>query len=190
MLTANIFLAKFYNIFMFISDDPAHEKKDSLLSVEPGLMIWTILIFILLLVILKKYAWKPLLQSLKDRELSIRDSVEKAEMLKQESEKILEQNRKLMAKADEDARKVIAESREMAEKLRNEIVSKTHEDTTRMLHQAKTEIEREKIAALNELKEEIANLAVQAAGKIIDENLDPEKQKKIIGNFINQIPKN
>jgi len=190
MFTANIYLAKFNFILMFISDPQTHEKKDTLLSIEPGLMIWTILIFILLLVILKKYAWKPMLQSLKDRELGIKDSIEKAELIKQESEKILAQNKELLAKADEEARKVIAEGKEMAEKLRNEIVSKTHEDTTRMLHHAKTEIEREKIAALNELKDEIANLAVKAAGKIIDENLDPEKQKKIINSFINQIPKN
>jgi F-type H+-transporting ATPase subunit b len=59
-----------------------------------------------------------------------------------------------------------------------------------MVQQAKDEIERGKVGALNELKNEIANLAVQAAGKIIDENLDENKQKKIIDNFVNQIPKN
>lgn len=189
MLTANIFLAKLYTVFMFISGDQ-HEQKDTLLSVEPGLMIWTILIFIILLIILKKYAWKPLLKSLKDRELGIKDSIEKAEQLKQESEKILAQNKDLLAKADEEARKVISEGKEMAEKLRNEIINKTQEDSQRILNQAKSEIEREKIAALNELKGEIASLAVQAAGKIIDENLDKDKQMKIINSFINQIPKN
>jgi F-type H+-transporting ATPase subunit b len=189
MITANIFLAKFYNLFIFITGEP-NEQKDSLLSVEPGLMIWTIIIFILLLFILKKYAWKPLLKSLKDRELSIRDSIEKAEQMKQESEKLLTRNRELLAKADDEARKVISEGREMVEKLRNEIISKTQEDSTRILNQAKSEIEREKLAALNELKDEIASLAVQAAGKIIDENLDKDKQMKIINSFINQIPKN
>jgi len=59
-----------------------------------------------------------------------------------------------------------------------------------MLEQAKSEIEREKLSALNELKNEVANLAIKAAGKIIDENMDEDKQKKIIDSFINQIPKN
>ncbi len=190
MITANIFLAKFYSILLFISSSDPNQKKDTLLSVEPGLMIWTIIIFILLLVILKKYAWKPILQSLKERELGIKNSIEKAELLKQESEKLLEQNKMLLAKADEEARKIISEGKNMAEKLRSDILSRTNEDSARMLHHAKTEIEREKVSALNELRDEIANLAIQAAGKIIDENLDTEKQKKLINNFINQIPKN
>lgn len=189
MSLAYIFLAKFYNVIMFISSDP-HEKKDTLLSVEPGLLIWTIIIFFLLLLILKKFAWGPLLKSLNDREQSIKDSVEKAEYLKQEAEKILAQNKALLAKADEDARKVISEGKELAEKLRNDMISKTNDDTTRMISQAKSEIEREKVAAMNSLKDEIANLAVQAAGKIIDENLDAAKQKKIIDGFIGKIPQN
>jgi len=189
MTLAYIFLAKFYNIILFISNDP-NEKKDTLLSVEPGLLIWTIIIFFLLLLILKKYAWGPLLKSLNDREQGIKDSVEKAEYLKQEAEKILAQNKAVLAKADEDSRRIITEGKELAEKFRNEMMNKTNEDTTRMINQAKGEIEREKIAALNSLKDEIANLAVQAAGKIIDENLDAQKQRKIIDGFINKIPQN
>lgn len=189
MQLADIFLTHFYNIFLFISNEPG-EKKDTLLSVEPGLMIWTILIFIMLVLILKKYAWGPLLKSLSDREQGIRDSIEKAELIRQESEKILAQNKELLAKADDEARKVIAEGKEMAEKLRNDIMNKTHEDASRMLHQAKTEIEREKVAALNELRGEISNLAIMAAGKLIDENLDNDKQKKLVEKFINQVPKN
>lgn len=189
MSLAYMFIAKFYNILLFISNDP-HEKKDTLLSVEPGLLIWTIIIFFLLLLILKKYAWGPLLKSLNNREQKIKDSVEKAEYLKQEAEKLLAQNKLLLAKADEDARKVIAEGKELAEKLRFDLINKTSEDTARMINQAKSEIEREKVAAMNSLKDEIANLAVLAAGKIIDENLDATKQRKIIDGFINKIPQN
>jgi F-type H+-transporting ATPase subunit b len=189
MHIANIFLAHFYNVLLFLSPDTG-EKKDTLLSVEPGLIIWTILIFVMLVLILKKYAWKPLLKSLNDREQGIKDSIEKAEYLKQEAEKMLEEHRKMIAKADEESRKIINESKQMAEKMRNDLMSKTGEDAARMITQAKLEIEREKVAALNTLKDEIANLAVQAAGKIIDENLDAEKQKKLIGNFINKIPQN
>jgi F-type H+-transporting ATPase subunit b len=188
MQIANIFLAGFHYIFMFIS--PEKTPEDTLLSIEPGLMIWTVIIFILLLLILKKFAWKPLLDSLGKREQGILDSVQKAEHLRQEAEKMIEENKKLLAKADEESRKIINEGKEYADKIKNELMSKTHEDTTRMIQQAKDEIEREKLSALNELKSEIADLAVKAAGMIIDENLDEKKQKKIIDGFINQIPKN
>ncbi len=189
MHIANIFLAKFYNIILFVSSETG-EKKDTLLSVEPGLIIWTILIFTILLLILKKFAWKPLLKSLNDREQGIKDSIARAEHLNQEAEKILAENKVMLAKADEESRKVIAEGKEYAEKIRNELISKTKDDTARMISQAKGEIEREKVGALNSLKDEIANLAVQAAGKIIDENLDAAKQKKLIESFINKIPQN
>lgn len=189
MSLAYIYLTKFFYTFLFVAQD-THEKKDTLLSVEPGLLIWTIIIFFVLLLILKKFAWGPLLKSLNDREQSIKDAVERAETLKQEAEQILAQNKAMLAKADEDSRRIIAEGRDLAEKMRAELVAKTNEDTSRMIAQAKSEIEREKVGALNSLKDEIANLAVQAAGKIIDENLDASKQKKIIDNFINQIPQN
>ena len=189
MFIANIFLAHFYSIFLFISSESG-EKKDTLLSVEPGLMIWTILIFFILLLILKKFAWKPILKSLSDREQSIKDSIDKAEYLKEEAEKVLQENKKLLAKADEESRKVLNETKELAEKMRHELLSKTNEDAQKLIAQAKSEIEREKIAALNTLKDEIANLAVSAASKIIDENLDASKQKKIIDSFINKIPQN
>lgn len=189
MQIANIVLAGFHYILLMISG-PEKTPEDTLLSVEPGLMIWTIIIFTLLVLLLRKFAWKPLLESLNKREQTIKDSVDKAEHLRQEAEKMFEENKKLLTKADEESRKIINEGKQYAEKLRNELISKTHEDASRMIQQAKDEIEREKISALNDLKSEIADLAVKAAGKIIDENLDEKKQKKIIDGFINQIPKN
>jgi len=188
MTLANIFLAKFYSILLFVEQEKS--PSDTLLSVEPGLIIWTIIIFLLLLYILKKTAWKPLLKSLSNREQLIKDSVEKAETLRQEAERMLEENKKVLSKADEESRRIITEGKELAEKLRSELISKTNEDTNRMVQRAKEDIEREKLGALNELKSEIASLAVQAAGKIIDENLDEKKQKKIINNLADQITKN
>jgi F-type H+-transporting ATPase subunit b len=188
MHIANIYLAVFHYFFLFLS--PEKKPEDSLLSVEPGLMIWTVIIFVILLFILKKTAWKPLLSSLNNREQMIRESVEKAENLRKEAEKMLEENKKLLEQADMESRKRIQEGKEYGEKLKNDILSKANEDTRKMVDQAKGEIGREKLSALNELKEEIANLAVQAAGKIIDENLDAGKQKKIVDGFIDKIPKN
>ena len=188
MHIANIILAGFHFILMFLS--PEKKPEDTLLSIEPGLIIWTIIIFILLLIVLKKWAWKPLLTSLSNRENMIKESVEKAENLRNDAEKLLEENKKLLEQADAESRKRILEGKEYGEKLKNEIIGKANDDTKKMVESAKSEIEREKLSALNELKNEIASLAVQAAGKIIDENLNDDKQKKIIDGLITKIPKN
>ncbi len=188
MTTANITLAVFSFVNLFISVDSG--KKDTLLSVEPGLMIWTVIIFLILLFLLKKYAWKPLLNSLNNREQGIKDTIDRAEKLREEAEKILEENKKRLEAADDQSRKIINESKELAEKLKSELIAKTGEETNRMIQQAKSEIDREKQAAIDKLKDEVGSLAVQAASKIIDENLDEKKQKKILESFINQIPKN
>lgn len=181
---------KLFYVLLFLSEPQSETQKDTLLSINPGLIIWTIIIFVLLLILLKKLAWKPLISSLDKRESMIRESVEKAEQLKKDAEIMLNQNKMILEKADEESRKVINDGKEMAVKLRNELISKTGEDTTRMIKQAKAEIEREKLSALNQLKDEIANLAVNAAEKIIEQNLDEAKQKKIVEDFINQIPDN
>jgi F-type H+-transporting ATPase subunit b len=179
---------KLFYVLLLIGEPHSEPQKDTLLSINPGLIIWTIIIFVILLILLKKLAWKPLISSLDNRETLIRESVEKAEQLKKDAEKMLNQNKMILEKADEESRKVINEGKEMAEKLRAELISKTNDDTTRMIKQAKAEIEREKFSALNQLKDEIASLAVNAAEKIIEQNLDPAKQKKIVEDFINQIP--
>ncbi|MCX7877671.1 MAG: F0F1 ATP synthase subunit B [Ignavibacteria bacterium] len=188
MTLAYFYSAELYGLLMFFS--PSGEKKDTLLSVEPGLLIWTVIIFLILLFILKKFAWGPLLKSLNDREQSIKDSVEKAEYLKQEAEKLLAEHRQMLSKADEEARRMLAEAKDMAEKHRNDMLAKTQDDAAKMIANAKAEIEREKVSAMNSLRDEIASLAVMAAGKIIEKNLDPSKQKDIIDSFINKMPQN
>lgn len=185
-MTIAVFLIKFHTLLLMFNEPV--QKKDTLLSVEPGVMIWTIIIFVILLYILKRFAWKPLLNSLNSREHLITSSVEKAEHLHEEAKKMLEQNKKLLESADDESRKIINEGKQMAEKLRTDLLNKTSEDTKRMILQAKSEIEREKQAAMSELKDEVANLAVQAASRIIDENLNPAKQRKIIEGFIKQMP--
>lgn len=188
MITANIILAFINHLFLFIK--PTEGKKDTLLSIEPGLIIWTIVIFIILLFILKKFAWKPLLNSLNNREEQIKQNIDRAEKLKQESEQIFKEHQEKIKSAEHESRRILNEGKELADKLRNDILNKSNEEARRIIQQAKVEIEREKQAALNSLKDEIGNLAILAAGKIIDENLDKDKQQKIIDTFIKQIPKN
>jgi len=164
-------------------------EKGGLLDVNPGLIFWTIITFLILLFILKKTAWKPILQALKEREDNIRASLEKAEQARKEAEEILEKNRKNLSEAEEQVKKIIEEGREYASKLRNEIISRANVEAQKMLENAKQEIENKKQEALIELKGIVADLSIQAAEKILEETLDKEKHKKLVEKLIQNLPK-
>jgi F-type H+-transporting ATPase subunit b len=175
---------------MFLFSQPVHEEKPALLSINPGLIIWQILIFVILLFILKKIAWKPLLTALHTREQTIKDSIDQAEKLKKDAEVLIEQNKKNMTEANVQSMRVINEAKDMANKLREELMAKANVDSRKLLDQAKTEIQQEKESAMADLRNEVSDLAIKAAEKIINDNLDESRQKKIVNDFISQIPSN
>jgi F-type H+-transporting ATPase subunit b len=157
-------------------------------DINPGLMVWTVATFVVLLFVLSKFAWKPLLQSLKDREDTIRRALEMAEKARADAAELLKQNERNLAKAEEEYRKIIREGKAFSEKLKEEIVAKAHQQAQREIQQAKEEIQRDVDAAKQQLRAEVADLAVLAAGKILDETMDAQKHKKIVDNFLNQLP--
>lgn len=159
-------------------------------DINPGLMVWTIVTFILLAFVLGKYAWKPLLKSLHDREDAIRDALDQSEKARAEAAELLKQNEKNMARADEEYQKALREGKALAEKLKEEIVTKARQQAQQELQHAKEEIQRGVEAAKQQLRTEVADLAIKAAEKILDENLDATKQKKLVDSVLNQLPKN
>ena len=159
-------------------------------DINPGLMVWTIVTFILLAFVLGKYAWKPLLKSLHDREDAIRDALDQSEKARAEAADLLKQNEKNMARADEEYQKALREGKALAEKLKEEIVTKARQQAQQELQHAKEEIQRDIEAAKQQLRTEVADLAIKAAEKILDENLDAAKQKKLVDSVLNQLPKN
>ncbi|MBI4546984.1 MAG: F0F1 ATP synthase subunit B [Ignavibacteriae bacterium] len=161
-----------------------------MLEVNPGLVIWTIVTFILLVIVLRKIAWKPLLEALNRREEHVRSSLERAEHAKQEAERILEENRKQLARAEAESQRILNEGRTLAEKLKAEIMDKANQQSRKVIEQAKLEIERDKDAALSELRGEVVHLAIMAAEKILDETLDENKHRKLIDGYLKSLPKN
>lgn len=178
----------FNNLLIFLQDG-GHEKP-SLLSVNPGLIIWTIIIFVLLLVLLRKIAWKPLLGALTSREESIKNSLDNAEKLKKEAEELIEQNKKNLAEANAKSMEIINQAKEVANKLGDELKQKANEDAHKIIEQAKAEIEQQKNSAMDDLKDKISDIAIEAAEKIISESLDKEKQKKLVNDFLSKVPNN
>ena len=155
-----------------------------MLQLNTGLIIWTALTFGVLLLILRAYAWKPIINALESREEMIRLSLERAEEAKKESERILAQNNDSLTRAEEMAQQVIREAKELAEKIRNESVGKATSEANKLLDKAREEIERDKQLALNQLHGLVAEIAVKAAEKILGEAVDEAKQKKLVDTFL------
>ena len=159
-----------------------------LLDPHEGLIIWTIITFLVVLFVLKKFAWPQLLAALDEREKRISDAIATAEQARKEAEEVLREHQQKLAAADEEARQIVAEAREAGANVRQTIVSQAREEAERMLDQARTSIESEKRAAIAELRRETANLAVQAAGALIDANLDDERNRGLVDDLIAGIP--
>ena len=159
-----------------------------MLEINPGLSIWTLIIFGLLLVLLTKLAWKPILNSLKLRENAISDSLSKAEQARSEAEKLIAETERQRKLNEEQLQKQLREGKEYAERMRSELAQKAQEDAKKMLDQAKAQIERDTHTAIAQLRDAAADLAVAAAGKLIDESLNDDKHKKIVEKFISELP--
>jgi len=155
-----------------------------MLEINPGLTIWTFIIFLLLLLILAKTAWKPLLASLKTREQAIADSLSRAEQARTDAERMIAENKLERQRAEEEVQKALREGRLYAEQMRRDLVEKAKGEAERMLSQARAEIQRDTQHALTQLRSEVADLAVMATGKLLDENMNEERHRKVVNKMI------
>jgi len=160
-----------------------------MLDINPGLILWTIITFIIVLVILRLTAWKALLGILSAREEKIRASLEEAGRARDEAMKVLEENKRQLAAAEERSQLIIKEGRDMSERLKAEILEKANASSRHLIEQAKDEIGREKEKALTQLRTEVTDLAIGVAGKILDANLDTAKQRQLADAAIKEVSK-
>lgn len=158
-----------------------------LLDPKVGLFFFTVIVFLAVAFILGKYAWGPITAALEKREKTIDESIKRAENALAEARQISEDNEKARREAEADAQRVLREARDAAEALREEEAEKTRAQIREMQDAARAEIEREKQGALDELRTEVAELAIKAAEKLLDENLDAEKNRKLVNEFIQHL---
>ena len=161
-----------------------------MLEINPGLIVWTLITFVVLLSVMKKFAWKPILKMLEERESKIRTALEEADRARTEAAEMLKQNEKNLARAEEEYRKVIREGKALAEKLKEDIVTKARQQAQHELKLATEEIQRNVDAAKLQLRAEVADLAIKATEKILEETLDEKRQKQLIDSVMNKLPKN
>lgn len=162
----------------------------ALLDPKLGLFVFTLAVFLIVSWILKKFAWGPITEALATREKTIDESIQRAENALVEARQISEDNQKALHEAEVRAQRVMREAREAADAHRTEEAERTREQLKQMHESARLEIEREKQSALNALRAEVANLAIGAAEKLLSENLDAEKNRKLVDDFIDGLSSN
>ena len=155
---------------------------------EFGLFFWMLLSFSILLFLLKRFAWGPILQALSDREKSIEEALKSAENAKEEMVNLQSGNEKILKKAILEREMIVKEAREMKETIIRDARHEASIEANKVMEHARLAIERERLAAVNEIKNLIANFSVEIAEKILQEKLaDEGRQKELIQNYIDQI---
>ena len=155
-----------------------------LLSPNPGVMVWTLVIFVLLLFVLSKFAFKPLFAAVEAREQALADAIEGAKRDRAETEAALAQQRAQLEAARNEAQQIIADSRAMAEKMRSDLLAQTKQQQEEMIEQARRAIDGEKAAAIADLRREAVDLAIAGASRVIEQNLDSAGNRQIVESFL------
>ena len=158
-----------------------------LLQPDPGLFIWTILTFLVLLALLAKFAWRPLLQALESRQELIRKSLDDAQQAKQELERLQVESAQIIRQARVEAETIISNSRSDGERLREEIKQKARADSNAIVRNAERQIQLETTRALQQIRHEVADLSVQIASKLIQRNLSREDNEGLIDETLKQL---
>jgi F-type H+-transporting ATPase subunit b len=169
----------------------AHEGgwMEKWLSFDPGLFMWTIVTFFIVLFILKWKAWGPLISALDKREKDIREALSSAEKAREEADKVAEDYDEMIRKAQSEAQKIVAESKTTGDRVREEIKETAEKEARDILDKAQVQIESEKEKAVQEIKSVIVDFSLQAASKVIEKNLESEDNRRIINDTIEGIGK-
>jgi F-type H+-transporting ATPase subunit b len=156
-----------------------------------GLLFWMVLSFSILLFILKKFAWKPILKALADRENSIDEALRAAQLAKDEMTRLQADNEKILREAIIEREQIVKEAREMKDSIVRDAKMQATVEAGKVMENAKAAIEQEKTAAISEIKEIIATFSIDIAEKILKEHLaDEADQKKLVKSYVDQIKLN
>lgn len=158
-----------------------------LLNPQTGTIIWTLVTFVALLVLLGRFAWRPVLGILEERERVIKQSLEDARRAREEAEKHLAESREAMKRSRLEMSALIEKGRQEAERVRQELLEKARGDAEDLRRRGLEEIERERRAAVTEIRKAAVDLAVAAAGRIVQPCLDEAAQRKMAAEFLDGV---
>ena len=157
------------------------------LSFDPGLFLWTIVTFFIVLAILKWKAWGPLINALDKREEDIREALASAEKARQDAEKASSEYEDMMRKAQAEAQQIVSEGKAAGERVKNDIQSSANDKADEIIEKAKAQIDAERRKAIQEIKSSVVDLSMDAAAKVIERNLDSDDNRKLVDQALEGI---
>ncbi|MGH9345720.1 MAG: F0F1 ATP synthase subunit B [Vicinamibacterales bacterium] len=160
--------------------------NNPLVQLDPGLFIWTIATFLVLVALLAKFAWRPLLQALEERQASIRRSLDDAQQARQELERVQHESAQMIARARVEAAAIVSQSRSDAERLRQELRESARAEAAAILRNAERQIELQTLQAVRQIRGEAVELSVMIAEKLIGRHLTAEDNERLIQQTIDQ----
>ena len=161
--------------------------SNPLIQVTPGLMIWTIVCFLVVLVVLKRYAFGPIQQMIDTRRERIQQAIAEADNARDEARKLLEEHRKLIGQAKSESEEILSEARRLADAQRDRVKQETEEDRQRRLEETRRQIEQATAQALGEIRDEVGKLSLLAAEKITRKSLTGADQQRLIDEALAEI---
>jgi F-type H+-transporting ATPase subunit b len=161
--------------------------SNALIQVTPGLMIWTIVCFLITLWVLKRYAFGPIQRTIDERRERIRQAIDEADRSREEARKLLEEHRKLIGRARTDAEEILAETRKVAEASERRMREETEAERQRRLEETRRQIEAETRRALEQIRAEVVDLSLLAATKVTRKALDEEDHRRLIEEAVGEL---
>ncbi|MEO7120237.1 MAG: F0F1 ATP synthase subunit B [Ginsengibacter sp.] len=158
-----------------------------LLTPSFGLIIWTLLVFVIVFFILKKYAWKPILNSLGEREKNISDAILSTEKIKKEMESLKNENEILLNKAREERSQMMREAKETRDKIIGEAKEQAKQEMNKIIADAQAAIHQQKMASITDLKNQVGNLVIEVSERILRRELNNKEEQE---KYINQVAAN
>jgi F-type H+-transporting ATPase subunit b len=162
---------------------------DSILSVNPGLIFWTIVSFLLLLFLLGKMAWGPIVAALDRREKAIRDAVLAADNARTEAQRVIEENKQLLAKAADEANATREKAIRDAEARANAIFNEAQSKADAQIERARREIQLEEERAVAAVRKEAVDLSIEAASRLLGRTLNTDDNRRLVEQFLKEIEK-
>ncbi len=161
-----------------------------LLEINPGLIIWTVVIFVVVVIVLGKFAWKPILNVLKQREERIRESLEKAENVAAEAERAMAEQKAELDKHRQEMTEALRRTREEAEKGAQELLDKARAEAAETAERARRQVEEERNRAIEQIRTEAVDLAMAAASHLLKKTMDSDDHRKIVSDYLKDLPTN
>lgn len=166
----------------------AEGHKASILEVNPGLSFWTLVTFVVVALVLKKFAWGPIIGQLDEREKTIRETIESAKNERLEAERLLGEQKSAIGEARREAAELVRKNQGEVEIARNLALAQAKKDAEELLASARKQIEDEKNKALAEVRIAAVDLSLLVAGKLLEANLDDKKQRDLAEDFLKKLP--